>query len=157
MHFSLINSITWLGVVSCSPIWVAEGELWVCRSLICGVNLHSLVLMIPSLLLCTKASAKENERCTVRFKVCIMNADWPGEGDWTRPVMARTAWQRGKVGVIRLRFNWLHLGAGRCETIDLLIELTCKLHNMVLYAWSIVKNPRSTRHMWILETVFLLC
>lgn len=32
---------------------------------------------------CTTASAKEKNRCTVRFKVCAMNADWPGKG-WRR-------------------------------------------------------------------------
>lgn len=32
---------------------------------------------------CTTASAKEKNRCTVRFKVCAMNADWTGKG-WRR-------------------------------------------------------------------------
>lgn len=36
----------------------------------------------------------------------------PGEGDWTQ-----TTLQRGKVGLIRLRFSWQHLGADRCETL----------------------------------------
>lgn len=28
---------------------------------------------------CTKASVKEKDRCAVGFKVCCINADWPGK------------------------------------------------------------------------------
>lgn len=34
---------------------------------------------------CTMASAKENDRCTVTFKVSGMHADWPVKG-WEKVI-----------------------------------------------------------------------
>lgn len=49
----------------------------------------------------TKATARKNDRCTVRFKACGLKATWPEKGrqkaDQTRPMMSQSAGQRGKV------------------------------------------------------------
>lgn len=77
----------------------------------------------------TKASAKEKDVEYERFKVSGINADCPGKGDWTRPVMTQTACQCGKVGVRKLRFSRQHLGDVRPKVF--LIELAYKLSQYV--------------------------
>lgn len=70
---------------------------------------------------CTKASAKESDRCTVRFKVCGMSATWSDEGweknDWTRSVMSQNSFSAVECGSdVKLRISRQHLGADGCET-----------------------------------------